>query len=130
MKIGKQARRDAKTLFHACRVDGVLDESRVRQAVQQVVAGKPRGYVGILEHFQRLVKLDIDRRSAVEESARPLDAAFQARLNANLESRHGRGLQVRFVENADLVGGLRIRVGSDIYDGSIAGRLAALESSL
>jgi hypothetical protein len=42
MKISKQARRDGKALFKACRVNGVLDETRVRQAVAQVIALKPR----------------------------------------------------------------------------------------
>ena len=35
MKITKQARRDAKQLFHSCQVNGLLDESRVRQVVQR-----------------------------------------------------------------------------------------------
>ena len=69
VKISKQARRDAKQLFHACRVNGLLDEAKVRQVVQQVIAAKPRGYLAILSHFQRLVKLDLDRRTARVESA-------------------------------------------------------------
>jgi len=50
----------------------VLDEAKVRQIVQQVIAAKPRGYVAILSHFQRLVKLDLDRRTARVESPVPL----------------------------------------------------------
>ena len=57
MKISKQARRDAKHLFVTCRTNALLDEAKVRIAVQAVVAQKPRGYVAILSHFQRLVKL-------------------------------------------------------------------------
>ncbi len=53
MKITKQARRDAKQLFNTCKVGGLLDEARVRQVVGVVVAQKPRGYAGILTHFQR-----------------------------------------------------------------------------
>ena len=58
MKVSKQARRDAKELFRSCCVTGRLDEAKVRQVVQQVIAAKPRGYIAILSHFQRLVKLD------------------------------------------------------------------------
>ena len=68
MKITKQARREAKELFRAAQVNGVLDEAKVRQTVDEVIRLKPRGFVGILSHFQRLVKLDIDRRSARVES--------------------------------------------------------------
>ena len=73
MKISKQARREAKGLFRAAQVNGVLDENRVRQALDALLAQRPRGYVGILEQLQRLVKLDIVRRSARIESVAPLD---------------------------------------------------------
>ena len=52
MKISKNARRDAKSLFTCCKVNGVLDEAKVRQAVTAVIGQKPRGYVGVLSHFQ------------------------------------------------------------------------------
>ena len=44
MKITKQARRDAKQLFAACKVNGLLDEAKVRQTVQLVIGYKPRSY--------------------------------------------------------------------------------------
>jgi F-type H+-transporting ATPase subunit delta len=130
MKITKQARRDAKQLFLATRTNGLIDEPKVRQAVQQVLAQKPRGYLGILAHFQRLVKLDIDRRTARVESAVPLSPALQQTVANNLTGKHGPGLQLSFVTNPALIGGLRIKVGSDVYDGSVQGRLAALENNL
>lgn len=130
MKISKQSRRDAKTLFRTCKVDGVLDEARVRTAVTQVIAQKPRGYVGILSHFERLVKLDVARRTAIVESAITLTPAFQDGVKANLARRHGAGLAVSFLQNPALIGGLRIKVGSDVYDGSVQARLGALEGAL
>lgn len=130
MKISKQSRRDAKALFGACRVNGVLDESRVRQAVTSVIAGKPRGYVATLTHFQRLVKLDLDRRSACVENAVESTPALREAIQQNLTRRYGPGLNVTFRVNPALIGGLRIKVGSDVFDGSVAARLAALEESL
>jgi F-type H+-transporting ATPase subunit delta len=129
MKITKQARRDAKTLLRACQVNGLLDEARVRQAVEEVVAAKPRGYVAILQHFHRLVKLDIARRTALVESAVSLSPDMQNSISANLGARHGGGLDLHFVVKPEVIGGLRIQVGSDVYDGSVAARLAELESS-
>jgi F-type H+-transporting ATPase subunit delta len=128
MKISKQARRDGKTLFNACKAGGVLDENRVRQTVSAVIAQKPRGYVAILSHFQRLVKLDIERRSAQVESALPVSDSLQASVKANLAARYGQGLNVSFAVNPALIGGLRIKVGSDVYDGSVKARLAELEA--
>ena len=129
MKISKQARRDGKTLFNVCKVSGVLDENRVRQMVTAVIAKKPRGYVGILSHFQRLVKLDIERRTARVENAVETSPALMESIKANLAKRYGQGLNVQFWVNKDLIGGLRIKVGSDVYDGSVKARLAELEAN-
>jgi len=130
MKISKQSRRDGKALFNVCRVNGVLDETKVRQVLTEVVSRKPRGYVATLHHFHRLVKLDLARRTAVVESAMQLVPAIQDGVRSQLAARHGAGLDLSFKVNPGLIGGLKVRVGSDIYDGTVAGRLAALESSL
>ncbi len=129
MKISKQARRDAKELFRSCLVNGVLDDARVRQAVQRVVEVKPRGYIAILSHFERLVKLDIERRTARIESAAPLAPELQASVQRSLARTYGPGLNITFSQNPALLGGMRVKVGSDVYDGSVQARLAALQES-
>ena len=128
MKISKQARRDGKALFTTCKVNGLLDEQRVRQAVSRVIEQKPRGYVALLTHFQRLVKLDLERRSAKVESATALPEPLQQTIRANLTKRYGAGLNVTFGVNKELIGGLRVKAGSDLFDGSVKGRLAELEA--
>jgi F-type H+-transporting ATPase subunit delta len=104
----------------------VLDENRVRTTVTAVNARKPRGYVGILSHFQRLVKLDIERRAARVESATPVSATLQQMVRTNLAARYGQGLEVSFAVNQALIGGLRVKVGSDVFDGSVRARLNEL----
>ena len=108
---------------------GLLDEGRVRQTVQQVIAKKPRGYFAILSHFQRLVKLDLDRRTARVESAAPLPAELQGSVSGHLNRIYGAGLDLSFGRNPALIGGLRIKVGSDVYDGTVQARLKALGES-
>ncbi len=129
MKSSKQARRDAKQLFRSCLVSGALDESRVRQAVSKVAEAKPRGYVAVLSHFVRLVRLELDRRSARVESAVPLSPALQTEVKDRLGRIYGAGLDISFAPNPALLGGLRIKVASDVYDGSVQARLAALQES-
>jgi len=126
MKITKQARRDAKQLFRSTFTNGVMDEAKVRAMVRKVVEVKPRGYVAILEHFKRLVKLEQDRRAAQVESAVALTPEQQSGVAGNLEKIYGRGLNLSFGVNPALVGGLRVRVSSDVYDGSVAARLRSL----
>ena len=129
MKATKQTRREAKQLFRLCLVNGLIEEKRARQVVQQIVAAKPRGYLATLSYFQRLVELDCARHTAKVESALALPADLQASVQAGLARVYGPGLTASFAENPALIGGMRIRVGSDVYDGSVQGRLAALEQS-
>jgi F-type H+-transporting ATPase subunit delta len=126
MKISKQARRDARQLFRACMASGALDENRARQAVAGVVAKKPRGCIAILSHLQRLIRLEVTRRTATIESATALPPQSQAEIQGDLTRQYGPGLAFIFTQNPALIGGVRIQVGGDVYNGSVQGRLAAL----
>ena len=129
MKISKQAQRDARQLFRICHVNGLLDESRVRQALSLLGTQKPRGYVEILSRLHRLVKLDKELHAARVESATPLSVEAQSGVKSQLTAIYGAGLDLSFTENPSLIGGLRIRVGSNLYDGSVKTRLEKLEQS-
>ena len=129
MKGSKQSRRDAKQLFQSCQVNGALDETRVRQAVTLLIEKKPRGYFGTLQELQRLVKLDVNNRSARVESAVALSEAQQQEVRASLGRLKGADVEVEFAENADLIGGMRVKLGDDVYDGSVKTRLSRLAES-
>lgn len=126
MRISKRARRDAKGLLRSCFVDGALDDNRVRETVRLMLERKPRGYIQILHHFQRLVKLEIQRRTAHVQSAVPLDEELQGRFRDALGRLYEKELDVSFEEVNALIGGTRITVGHDVYDGSVKGRLDRL----
>jgi F-type H+-transporting ATPase subunit delta len=129
MRITKQARRDAKHLFRACLADGILNPDRARQVVRRVLEAKPRGYLAILSHFERLLRLDLEFRTARVESAVSLSGDLQAGVQASLTRKYGAGLNLSFHQNSALIGGMRIKVGSDVYDGSVQARLAALQET-
>jgi F-type H+-transporting ATPase subunit delta len=126
MKITKQARRDARELFRTCLEGDALDENRARKAVTAVIRSKPRGYIAILSHLQRLFRLEVDRRTATIESATVLSPQAQAQIQSDLTRQYGPGLAFQFTQNSALIGGARIQVGGDVYDGTVQGRLAAL----
>ena len=126
MKGTKQSRRDAKQLFKSCQVDGQLIDDRVRQAVALLTEKKPRGYFGILQELQRLVKLDVNSRLARVESAITLNEAQKQNVQTSLGRLKGGQVTVEFAENADLIGGMRVKIGDDVFDGSVKTRLARL----
>lgn len=130
MKISKEARRTSRQLFRVCLVDGKLNEQNVRTVVSKVASSKPRGYIGILDNFARLVSGEIERSKAIVESAAELDSATRSGLQASLNQKYGRALELEFHVQPDLLGGIRVRVGSDVWDGSVKARLEALKNAL
>lgn len=129
MKTAKQVRREAKQLFRSCLVNGTLDQECARQVLQKVLQSSRRGQLALLRQFHRLVELDYARRTANVESAVPLPVDLQAAVRAGLEAVYGTGINTLFAQNTGLIGGMRIKVGSDVYDGSVRSSLAALEKS-
>ena len=127
MKNVKLARRQAKRLFSLCLANGLLDEGRVRRVVQQVIAANRRDGPALLSRFLYLVKLDRARHVAEIESATPLPADLQASIQSGLARAYGPGVSASFAQNPELIGGMRIKVGSDVYDGSVRGALEELE---
>jgi F-type H+-transporting ATPase subunit delta len=129
MKTIKQLRHEARQLFRLCLVKELLDEARVHQVVQQVLQVKRRDSFVLLSYFLRWVKLERSRHMAEIESATSLPADLQASVRANLERVYGPGMNTSYTINPALIGGMRIKVASDIYDGSVQAGLASLEKS-
>ncbi len=127
MKTTRRARRDARRLFQMCVREGLLDESRALEVTKRIADSHRRGSLAILAHFHRLVKLERARRQAVIESAAALPPDLSTVVEAGVSRLYGAGVDVAFIENPALIGGMRVRVGSDVYDGSVRAALAALE---
>ncbi|WP_035355308.1 F0F1 ATP synthase subunit delta [Edaphobacter aggregans] len=123
----KQAMREARQLFRLCFVNGRLDEGRVLKVVQSVIQCRRRGYLALLGYFRRLVKLDCAQHTAKVESAEPVAEDLRTHIQADLERAYGPGLATRFVLNPELIGGMRVQVGSDVYDRSVQAGIAELK---
>ena len=130
MKINKETRQLSKELFRASFVDGRLDNRRIASLVMALIKEKPRNYIKVLESFKRLLRLEIEKRSATIETASELAPEAGAEIVANLKRKYGSELATRFVVNKDLLGGMRIRVGSDVWDSSVRNRLHRLQQQL
>ncbi len=129
MIINKQAKREAKQLFRLCLGNGLLEEDRVRQVVRDVFASDRRNCSAVLAHFLRLIKQDQLRHTARVESAMLLPADLQTVTRAGLTRHYGPNLITTFAERPSLIGGMRIQVGDDVYDGSVQAALVVLEKS-
>jgi F-type H+-transporting ATPase subunit delta len=129
MMSKQKAAREARRMFHLCLVDGKVDEGRVRQVVQVVLKARHRGYLLLLEYFQRLVEIDYLRHLANIESATPVPPDVETNIRNGLLHLYGPGITMLFSVKPALIGGMRIQVGSDVYDGSVRRGLEQLKKS-
>ena len=129
MKVSKVAAASARRLFGLCQTGGRLDETKLRTVVARLIESKPRDYRAVLIALQRLTRLDADRRRVTVESATALDDASRQRVVDGLAKAHGPNLTISYTVNSELIGGLRIRVGNDVLDGSVQGRLTRLANA-
>lgn len=130
MKINKEIRQVSRELLRSSFTDGQLDQGRIAQMVKWLIDKKPRNYVAILDNFKRLLRLEIEKRTATIETATTLAPEAGQQIVENLKRRYGMDLTTNFVVNPELLGGMRIRVGSDVWDSSVRNRLQRLANQL
>lgn len=129
MKISKVAAATARRLFGLCQTAGRLDDAKLRSVITRLVESKPRDFHAILVALQRLTRLELERRKVTVESAVELDETTRNRVIAGLVKQYGPDLVMTYQVNPALLGGLRIRVGNDVFDGSVQGRLDRLANA-
>jgi F-type H+-transporting ATPase subunit delta len=130
MKINKETRQLSKELFRASFSEGLLDRARIASLVKSLIDKRPRNYIKVLESYQRLLRLEVEKRTAIIESATALAPEASAPIVSNLRRKYGSDLAIQFVVNPELLGGMRIRVGSDVWDSSVRNRLHRLQQQL
>jgi F-type H+-transporting ATPase subunit delta len=117
----------------------ILDKLNERLGMSQQV----RNFIAVMIQHDRLDMLDeilaefrkdINQRLGISEveitSARPLDAGERQSLEQKVTAMTGTQVQARYHEDKTLLGGVVVRVGSTVYDGSVKGRLDRLKEQL
>lgn len=130
MQLTKDARRQSRDLLRMSFADGRLDRERIAAVTASILASRPRNYMRILENYKRLLRLEIEKRHARIESATELPPDSAAEILNNLRSRYGQDLTSEFLVVPELLGGVRIRVGSDVWDSTVRNRLDRLAQTI
>lgn len=117
--------------------------SRLSQALPDGLTTDVRRFLGTLLEAGQIGQLDAirleldqlvrrrpEQRMARVTSAVALTEAEKEAMRARLVDRFGDDLEFEFVVDASLIGGVYLRVGDQVIDGSVAGKLAALRDHL
>jgi F-type H+-transporting ATPase subunit delta len=130
MKLNKEIRQLSRKMLQASFTDGQLDPGRIASLVDSVIAEKPRNYINMLKNYKRLLRLELEKRHATIQTASEVDPAIRSEIVSNLKSKYGDDLATEFHVDPQLLGGMRIRVGNDVWDGSVRNRLERLQHEL
>jgi len=129
MQIPKDAKLKARELFESSLDDsGRPDSAKALSIADLVVKAAPRHSIQILREFVRLIRLETAKHHAMIESAATLDEGTRDSILKSLKARDGGTVTVEVKVDPSLIGGSRIRLGSEVWDASVLSRLASLNS--
>ena len=123
---GKAAQNLAHTLFQLSLEGGRISPERVAGVLEYVERDKPANPVMVLKCYRRLIAAELAKEEANVEHAGAVPAGVLQSLSSVLGRKYGRAVTVRATQNPALIAGLRVRIGDDVYEASVAGQLAAL----
>jgi F-type H+-transporting ATPase subunit delta len=109
--------------------DGVSADS-VSGVLQYIEKHRPPNSLAVLKAYQRLITAEVARSRAVIQHAGPLNDTTLANIAATMTRKYGRKITSSAERNDALLAGLRIRVGDDVYESSVANQLAALTAAV
>ncbi|MCX8239510.1 MAG: F0F1 ATP synthase subunit delta [Akkermansiaceae bacterium] len=130
MKVSKVTQSTARRIFRLCTQKGQINEEHLRMAITKLSTEKPRGYRGMLQALRRLIHAEVAKKQVTVESAISLDKDTTSKVEDSLRQQYGEDLIFAFKTNPELLGGMRVRVGNDLFDGSVKARLERLQESL
>ncbi len=130
MAADKQTKRLAKQLFKLSVVNGAVAPAQVEGVLGWIEKHSPRHPLALLRNYHRLVSAEIARSRALVEHAGPLNAATLRMIEIAMTRKYGRTISSVARPQPRLLAGLRVRVGSDVYESSVAGQLAALSATV
>ena len=130
MKVSKASKEFATRVYRMCVENGSLNEEKLSKSISFLGQNRPSDYAGVLTELKRLVRLDVDKRTVYVESAKDLSSTESDRIRTSLTKKHGENLLFQFATNPDLIGGLKVQIGSQIYDGTVLSKINRLANNL
>jgi F-type H+-transporting ATPase subunit delta len=130
MAANKKAQQLARQLFKLSLVDGLVSAERVSGVLGYIEKTKPAHPLTVLKIYHRLVATELARSQAIVEHAGAVSDSVLQAIAAAMTKKYGRAITASTRANPKLLAGLRVRVGDDVYESSVAGQLNQLAASV
>lgn len=126
MKRDKKITQLAKKLVELSKEDGLVTEARVVEVLAGLKQFRHRSYLIILKTFLVRLRRELALQTAVVSTPNSLSEETLEKISAKYSAIYGRTISAEVQEDTSLIAGVRVRVGDDLYDASVAGRLQRL----
>jgi F-type H+-transporting ATPase subunit delta len=126
----KQIQQLARQFFKLSFADGVISSERVGGVLQYIEKHRPANSAAVLKAYYRLAAAEVARGQAIVEHAGPIENSALAAIASAMTKKYGRPVVATAERNDALLAGVRVRVGDDLYESSVAGQLAALAEAV
>lgn len=126
----KQIQQLARQFFQLSSVNGELSAERVAGVLDYIEKHKPANTIAVLKAYQRLIAAEVARGQALVEHAGPINDTVLANIASAMSRKYNRKVTSSAKRNDTLLAGLRVRVGDDVYESSVAGQLASLAGAV
>ena len=126
----KQAQQLARRLFKLSLVDGLVSPELVGGVLEYVEKHRPANPAMVLKAYHRLIATELGKSRALVEHAGSLGDPVLRSIAAVMTQKYRRPIVAVARPNPALLAGLRVRVGDDVYEASVASQLATLAASV
>ena len=130
MKNDMKISRFAKKLVELSKEEGVVTEAKVSEVLEALKQVQHRHHLIILKTFLNYIRREIALQTAVVATPSSLSAASLKAIEAQLTKAYDRPIHAVLQKDDSLIAGVKVRVGDDVYDASIAGHLQRLAENV
>ncbi|MFA5057635.1 MAG: F0F1 ATP synthase subunit delta [Opitutaceae bacterium] len=130
MRVSKQSQQFARQLFRLSLAEGQVSPERVDGVLAHLAAHPPRQPLAVLRHYHRLIAVQLAKNRALVEHAGVINDGILRAIEATFTQKYRRPVGAAARPDPRLIAGLRIRIGDDVYESSVAAQLTTLSLSL
>lgn len=116
----------ARKLYVLSLKDGRIDDERVKAVLESLRQNPPTNYKQVLERYFLKIQAELRKENARVDYAGSLSTEAIEKMRNDLCRYYNRDIKITTNANPELLGGIKIRIGDDVWETTIAGYLEKL----
>ena len=130
MKRDQKITKLAKKLLELSKDNGVVTESKLAEVLVAFQQVQHRRHLKVLKTFLNYLRREVALQTAVVSTPTELSDDVLKAIEVQFSKLYNRAVNAVTQPDTSLIAGVRVRVGDDVYDASVAGRLQRLAESV